>query len=77
MVVTCQCPTKQTLIRVHSVFPLVYVCMRQQGAWKLHRHNCDAKKSVSYQNVCPFSSIWNKSYNLVAMMPAVTTVSNP
>ena len=69
-------PTKQNLISVHSLFPLVYVQVRKQGAWKLHLHNSDAKKSVFYYKVCPFGSIWNmlhtQNLELMVMLVIVT-----
>ena len=52
----------------HSVFPSVYVWVRQQEAWKLHPYNSDGKKSVFYHKICPFGSMWNKSHNLAIMV---------
>ena len=49
------------------MFPLVYVWVRQRGAWKLHPYNSNAQKLLFYHVICPFSSIWNKSYNLAIM----------
>ena len=74
MILTWQYPTKQNLISVHSVFPSVYVWVRQWGAWKLHPYNSNAKKSVFYHKVCSFSSIWNMLHtqNFVVMMMLVT-----
>ena len=73
-VLTWQYPTKQNLISVHSVFPSVYVQVRQWGAWKLHPYNSSAKKSVFYHKVCPFGSIWNMLHtqNFVVMIMLVT-----
>ena len=56
------------------MFPPVYVCVRQWGAWKLHQYNSDVKKSVFYHKVCPFSTIWNMLHtqNFAVMMMLVT-----
>ena len=56
---------KQIHSSVYSVFPSVYVWVRQWGAWKLHPYNSDAQKPIFYHVVCTFSSIWNKLHNLV------------
>ena len=68
MVVTWQCPTKQILISVHSMFPLVYVWVRQWGAWKLHLYNSNAQKFIYYHMTCPFGSILNMLHNLAIMV---------
>ena len=70
-------PYKQILISVHSMFPLVYIWVRQWGAWKLHPYNSDAQKFIYYHVICLFGSFWNKIHNLAVMMPAATTVSSP
>ena len=50
------CPTKQSQISEHGVFPLVYVWVRQWGAWTLHPYNSIAKMHVLIQ-ILP---IWPK-----------------
>ena len=37
------CPSKQNQISKHGVFPLVFVWVREQGAWKLQPYNSIAK----------------------------------
>ena len=59
MVMTWQFPVKQILISVQSVFPLVYIQVRQWEAWKLHPYNSNAQKFTYYYKNCPFTSIWN------------------
>ena len=50
------------------MFPSFYVQVRQWGAWKLHPYNSDARKSVFYHIISPFSSMWNESHDLVVMV---------
>ena len=50
-------PKMEIWISEHSVFPSVYIQVRQQGAWKLHLYNFNAQKPVFYHKVCPFGSI--------------------
>ena len=63
MALTWWYPTKKNNISVHSVFLLVYVWVRQWGAWKLHPYNSNAYRYVFifiiHFNFCQFSSVWN------------------
>ena len=65
---TWQHPTKQILISICSVFPLVYVWMKDWGAWKLHLDNFDARKFRFCLVICLFGSIWNELHNLAVRL---------
>ena len=44
-------PEIEILISEHSVFPSVYIWVRQQRAWKLHPYYSDAQMLFYYK--CP------------------------
>ena len=63
---TWQCPKKQNHISEHGMFPSIYVCMRQWGAWKLRPYFPLPKLHVLIQNVAHPAFIWHYP-NLEAM----------
>ena len=55
-------PTKQNLISVLGVFPLVYVWVRQWEAWKLHPYNSDAEQNAYFITKSAHSAQFGISY---------------
>ena len=58
------------------MFPLVYVWVRQWGAWKLHSYKSIAQIHIPpFIKTCPFGPVWNINTNFAVMMAMLVVVN--